>query len=48
MIADRSNLELKASEDIQMLIHAVDDWLRLRRHQREGDFQKYGYFPESE
>ncbi len=37
-------IELKASEDIQMPIQAVDYWLRVRRHQREGDFQRYGYF----
>jgi hypothetical protein len=37
-------MELKASEDIQMPIQAVDYWLRVRRHQREGDFQEYGYF----
>ena len=37
-------IELKASEDIQLLIQAVDYWLRVRRHQREGDFQQFGYF----
>jgi hypothetical protein len=37
-------IELKASEDIQMPIQAVDYWLRVRRHQREGDFQRCGYF----
>jgi hypothetical protein len=37
-------VELKASEDIQMPIQAVDYWLRVRRHQREGDFHRYGYF----
>lgn len=37
-------IELKASEDIQMPMQAVDYWLRVRRHQREGDFQRYGYF----
>ena len=37
-------IELKASEDIQMPLQAVDYWLRVRRHQREGDFQRYGYF----
>jgi hypothetical protein len=37
-------IELKASEDIQMLMQAVDYWLRVRRHQREGDFQRFGYF----
>lgn len=37
-------IELKASEDIQLPIQAVDYWLRVRRHQRDGDFQRNGYF----
>lgn len=37
-------IELKASEDIQLPIQAVDYWLRVRRHQREGDFGRLGYF----
>jgi len=37
-------MELKASEDIQMPMQAVDYWLRVRRHQREGEFERYGYF----
>jgi hypothetical protein len=37
-------IELKASEDIQMPMQAVDYWLRVRRYQREGDFQRFGYF----
>jgi hypothetical protein len=37
-------IELKASEDIQLPIQAVDYWLRVRRHQREGNFQRSGYF----
>jgi hypothetical protein len=37
-------IELKASEDIQLPIQAVDYWLRVRRHQRQGDFQQFGYF----
>ena len=37
-------IELKASEDIQLPVQAVDYWLRVRRHQRQGDFQEYGYF----
>jgi hypothetical protein len=37
-------IELKASEDIHMPIQAADYWLRVRRHQREGDLQRYGYF----
>jgi len=37
-------IELKASEDIQLPIQAVDYWLRVRRHQREGCFERFGYF----
>lgn len=37
-------IELKASEDLHMPIQAVDYWLRVRAHQREGDFARYGYF----
>lgn len=37
-------IELKASEDMQMPVQAADYWLRVRRHQQEGDFQSYGYF----
>jgi hypothetical protein len=35
-------IELKASEDIQLPILAVDYWLRVRGHQREGDFEQFG------
>src|SRR5579863_170016 len=38
-------LELKASEDIQMVMQAVDYWLRVRFHHEQGDFSRYGYFP---
>jgi hypothetical protein len=37
-------IERKASEDIQMPMQAVDYWLRVRRHQQAGDFQRNGYF----
>ncbi len=37
-------IELKASEDMQLPIQAVDYWLRVRRHQSAGDFERYGYF----
>jgi hypothetical protein len=37
-------IELKASEDLQLPVQAVDYWLRVRRHQRQGDFQCDGYF----
>src|SRR6266853_6542641 len=39
-------LELKASEDIQLVMQAVDYWLRVRWHHAQGDFRRYGYFPD--
>jgi hypothetical protein len=39
-------LELKASEDIQLVMQAVDYWLRVRWHHEQDDFRSYGYFPE--
>jgi hypothetical protein len=39
-------LELKASEDIQLVMQAVDYWLRVRFHHEQDDFRRYGYFPE--
>jgi hypothetical protein len=38
-------IELKADEDLQLVFQAVDYWLRVRWHQRQGDFARYGYFP---
>jgi hypothetical protein len=38
-------MELKASEDLQLVMQAIDYWLRVRHHQEQGDFQRYGYFP---
>jgi hypothetical protein len=38
-------IELKASEDIQMVLQAVDYWLRVRWHHAQQDFSRYGYFP---
>ena len=38
-------IELKASEDVQLLVQAIDYWLRVRHHQGLGDFPRYGYFP---
>ncbi|HEV2387605.1 MAG TPA: hypothetical protein VGS20_10165 [Candidatus Acidoferrales bacterium] len=38
-------IELKADEDLQLACQAVDYWLRVRWHQHEGDFERYGYFP---
>jgi hypothetical protein len=39
-------LELKASEDIQLILQAVDYWLRVRWHQQQNDFRRFGYFPD--
>jgi hypothetical protein len=39
-------LELKASEDIHLVMQAVDYWLRVRWHQGQDDFRRYGYFPD--
>ena len=38
-------LELKADEDIHLVMQAADYWLRVRRHQLQGDLRKEGYFP---
>ena len=38
-------LELKASEHIHLPLQAADYWLRIRRHLRQGDFERHGYFP---
>ena len=38
-------IELKASEDPQGLLQAADYWLRVRWHQQQDDFHRYGYFP---
>ena len=39
-------LELKAGEDIQLVMQAVDYWLRVRWHHAQEDFRRYGYFPD--
>ena len=39
-------LELKAAEDIQLVLQAADYWLRVRWHHDRDDFRRYGYFPE--
>jgi hypothetical protein len=41
-------VELKAGEDIQLPMQALDYWLRVRHHQLRGDFQRYGYFAGTE
>jgi len=40
-------LELKASEDIHLVMQAVDFWLRVRFHQDQDDFRRFGYFPDA-
>lgn len=37
-------IELKANEDLQVLLQAADYWLRVRWHHQQGDFHRYGYF----
>jgi hypothetical protein len=38
-------MELKASEDVHLVMQAIDYWLRIRHHQEHQDFPRYGYFP---
>lgn len=38
-------LELKASEDLQLPLQALDYWMRVRWHAGRGDFGRSGYFP---
>ena len=38
-------LELKATENPQLPLQAADYWMRIRRHQAQGDLARYGYFP---
>lgn len=38
-------IELKVSEDMQLIVQALDYWLRVRWHQLQGDFRSLGYFP---
>jgi hypothetical protein len=37
-------LELKATENPDLPFEAADYWLRIRRHQAQGDLARYGYF----
>jgi hypothetical protein len=39
-------MELKASEDIHVVMQAVDYWLRVRWHHEQDDFRRFGYFPD--
>ncbi len=38
-------LELKATENLDLPLQAADYWSRIRWHQQQGDFARYGYFP---
>jgi hypothetical protein len=38
-------LELKASEDIQLPLQALDYWMRVKWHLDRGEFSERGYFP---
>ena len=38
-------VELKATENLDLLLQAADYWSRIRWHQQQGDFARYGYFP---
>jgi hypothetical protein len=38
-------VELKASEDIQLPMQALDYWMRVRWHAERGEFSPNGYFP---
>jgi len=37
-------IELKVAEDVNLVLQAVDYWLRVCWHQAQDDFQRYGYF----
>jgi hypothetical protein len=41
-------IELKASEDIQLPLQALDYWQRVRHHHAHGDFRALGYFHDVE
>src|SRR6202795_4371605 len=38
-------LELKATENVDLPFQAAAYWSRIRWHQLQGDFARYGYFP---
>ncbi len=37
-------IELKAAEDIHLVLQAADYWLRVWQHHQQGEFQAHGYF----
>jgi hypothetical protein len=41
-------LELKASEDIQLPLQALDYWMRVHWHNQRGELKREGYFPARE
>lgn len=49
LAVDRSGrlavIELKASEDVQLPVQALDYWMRVAWHARQGEFRRAGYFP---
>ena len=38
-------LELKADEDIHLVLQAASYWLRISAHHEQQELQRYGYFP---
>jgi len=38
-------VELKADEDIHLVLQGLDYWARVEWHRARGEFQKFGYFP---
>ncbi len=41
-------VELKADEDIHLVLQGLDYWARVEWHRARGEFQKFGYFPGTE
>ncbi len=41
-------VELKADEDIHLVLQGVDYWARVVWHHARGEFQPFGYFPQRE
>jgi hypothetical protein len=37
-------VELKASEDLHLVLQGADYWLRVKWHLERGDFERHGYF----
>lgn len=40
-------IELKADDDIQLMMQAADYWVRVKWHLDRGDFQHFGYFADT-